>query len=446
MKRLLNNTTWILINQIFQLAVSFFVGIATVRYLGPSNYGEITYISSYVSFFSNFCALGLDTVVINRLVVYQDRDGEVIQSAIFLRFIAGLISVASVTLMIHFIDHDQELVMIAALMSLKLIFYAFNTVEYWYQYKLMSKKTAIADMIAFTIASLYRVYILATGKSIYWFACYETLLYFVNAFFYVPMFRKDCSHPIHISKDLCLDLLHSCIPYLIAGLMLALYSQIDRIMIKQILNSTEEVGYYSVAATLCNLISFIPESISLSARPVLMQMKREKAQTYDLRVTQVLASIIWFSLVYSVLLTAFAAPVIRILYGDSYLPSVPALRILVWSSLFSHLTKIRDMWLLGEDQSRFVTFLSAIGTLMNVVLNAIMIPRLGMSGAAIATLLTQGILTLVVPACFSQTRGFAIDALHAITLHGVQIHDLLNEIRDALPGMSRKGNKDESEN
>ena len=100
MNRLLHNTTWMMINQIFQLAVSFFVGVATVRYLGPSNYGEITYIASYVSFFSSFTYLGLETVIINRLIFYKERDGEVIASATFLRFLAGLISVLSISVQI----------------------------------------------------------------------------------------------------------------------------------------------------------------------------------------------------------------------------------------------------------------------------------------------------------------------------------------------------------
>ena len=438
MGRFLHNTTWMLINQIFQLAISFFVGIATVRYLGPSNYGEITYVSSYVSFFANFCVLGLDTVIINRLIYYKDRDGEVIATATFMRLVAGVISVAAISLLIYFMDHDPELIRIALIMSLRLLFSAFNTVEFWYQYKLLSKKTAIADMIGFAIASVYRIYILATGKNIYWFAFYESLLYFLGMVMYIPMFRHDCKSPLHFRKEICRDLLKACVPYLIAAMMLVLYTEIDRVMIKQMMSSTKEVGYYSVALTICNLISFIPESLSLSARPVLMEMKQNNAPDYNLRVTQVLASIMWFCILYSIGITIFAGWIIQLLYGSAYAPAIPVLRIIVWSSLFSHLTKIRDVWLMGEGQSRYVTGFALIGVVMNVFLNATMIPRLGISGAAIATVVTQAALAMVAPAVFPKTRQFAVDVIHALTLRGVNVHELLHEVKAALPGRGRR--------
>lgn len=440
MNRLLHNTTWILINQIFQLAVSFFVGVATVRYLGPSNYGEITYIASYISFFSSFTYLGLETVIINRLIFYKERDGEVIASAIFLRFIAGVISVLSIYILVYFMDHDSQLLKIAGIMSLRLLFSAFNTVEYWYQYRLLSKKTAVVDMLAFAIASAYRIYILVSGKDIYWFAFYETLLYLLNMLFYIPMFRSDCTHPIRVSKDLCQDLLKSCLPYLIATVMLTLYSEIDRVMIKQMMHSTVEVGYYSAAVTICNLIAFIPESLSLSARPVLMEMRQNNASNYNLRVTQVLASLIWFSCLYSIIITIFAKAVILILYGTEYGAAAPALMIMVWSSLFSHLTKIRDLWLLGENQSHLVTGFSFLGVVMNIGLNALLIPRYGISGAAVATVVTQAALAIAAPALFSRTRQFAVNVIHALTLRGVNVRDLLQEVKDALPGVRRRNN------
>lgn len=438
MNRLLHNTTWMMINQIFQLAVSFFVGVATVRYLGPSNYGEITYIASYVSFFSSFTYLGLETVIINRLIFYKERDGEVIASATFLRFLAGLISVLSISVLVYYMDHDPQLLKIAGIMSLRLLFSAFNTVDYWYQYKLLSKKTAIVDMAAFAIASAYRIYILVSGKNIYWFAFYETLLYLLNMLFYIPMFHRDCTHPIRISRDICRDLLKACLPYLVAAVMLSLYSEIDRVMIKQMMNSTAEVGYYSAAVTICNLISFIPESLSLSARPVLMEMRQNNASSYNLRVTQVLALIIWFSMLYSVLITIFARWVIQMLYGADYAAAAPALMIMVWSSLFSHLTKIRDLWLLGENQSRLVTGFSFIGVVMNVALNALLIPRYGICGAAVATVVTQAVLAVAAPALFPGTRQFAIDVIHALMLRGVNLRDLVQEVKDALPGTRRR--------
>ncbi|MDY2780925.1 MAG: flippase [Bulleidia sp.] len=421
MNKFLKNTSWIVFGQIFQMILSFFIGLLSVRYLGPTNYGSITYISSYVSFFSSICLMGLDTVVINKLVYYQERDGEVIASAVLLRSIVSILCMFSLSLVVYCIDGgNKELVIIAIISSFELLFKSFITITFWYQYKLMSKKVVIADLLAFLLSSLYRLYLLMTSKNIYWFATYSSLIYLLASLFYIPMFIKDCKSKKHASKEMCKELVHSCIPYLISGIMISLYTQIDRIMIKQILQTTVDVGYYSAAWTVCNLIAFIPNAISVSARPVLMQMRKEGKANYNQRVSQVLAVIIWLAIFYSLFVTIFSKKIILILYGQTYITAHTVLKILVWSTLMENVGKIRDIWLIGENRSNYVTFFSTVGTILNVIINIQFIHLWGINGAALSTVITQFFVMLILPMVFSSTRQFAIDVINAIFLRNIQ--------------------------
>lgn len=421
MNKFLKNTSWIVFGQIFQMILSFFIGLLSVRYLGPTNYGSITYISSYVSFFSSICLMGLDTVVINKLVYYQERDGEVIASAILLRSIVSILCMFSLSLVVYCIDGgNKELVIIAIISSFELLFKSFITITFWYQYKLMSKKVVIADLLAFLLSSLYRLYLLMTSKNIYWFATYSSLIYLLASLFYIPMFIKDCKSKKYASKEMCKELVHSCVPYLISGIMISLYTQIDRIMIKQILQTTVDVGYYSAAWTVCNLIAFIPNAISVSARPVLMQMRKEGKANYNQRVSQVLAVIIWLAIFYSMFVTIFSKKIILILYGQTYITAHTVLKILVWSTLMENVGKIRDIWLIGENRSNYVTFFSTVGTILNVIINIQFIHLWGINGAALSTVITQFFVMLILPMVFSSTRQFAIDVINAIFLRNIQ--------------------------
>lgn len=439
MNRLLSNTSWIMFGQIIQMVISFFVGILSTRYLGPSNYGVITYVASYVAFFSSIGLMGMDTVIVSRLVKDPDHDGEEVASAVALRTFVSLLCMAAMILVVAVVEHgDRMYVMVALLSGFELVFKAFGTIGFWYQYKLMSRRTAIADTIAFLIASAYRIYLLATHASLYGFAFYTSLIYLLEGLFYWILFHKDCTHPIRPDRTLCRELLHACIPYLVSGVMISLYTQVDRLMIKWITGSAEEVGYYSCAYVVSNLIAFIPNSLALSARPVLLDLKSRQAPEYETRVTQVMAAMIWFSMFYSVFITIFAGPVVNLLYGTAYLEAVAPLRILVWVSLVENLTRIRDLWLIGAEQSRFVTWFSVSGTVGNIILNAILIPVHGISGAAAATVITQFAVIMILPACFEETRQFAIDAVHALTLHNVHVRDLWNEIRTSFRGREKK--------
>ncbi len=429
MRRLLGNTSWLLLNQIFQMVISFFVGLLSTRYLGPSNYGSITYVSTYVSFFSSLCTMGMDTVVISKLVNYKERDGEVIVTATFIRGIAAIISILALSVVIYVADgNDASLQIIALILGFKLLLNAFTTVGYWYQYKLLSKKMVIIDMVAFVIGNAFRIWMLATEKNVFWFASYTTVLVLLNVIVDVPVFLKDCKTKKFISKEMTKELLRDCVPYMISGVMISLYSQVDIIMIKHMMNGTDYVGYYSVAYTICNLIAFIPQSISQSARPILMELKKEDNKSYNTRVTQTLSTIIWLAILYSVFITIFADVVIGILYGESFAPSSGVLKVLVWSTLFENLTRIRDMWFIGENESKYVAVLSFVGTIANVIVNAILIPIMGIYGAAIATIGTQLIVTVVLPALRKETRQYSVDVLNALFLRNVEAKSLIKEI------------------
>ena len=58
------NAGWIIAGKVLQMVLSFVVSIFTARYLGPSNYGIINYAGAYVTFFTSFCTLGLNSVII----------------------------------------------------------------------------------------------------------------------------------------------------------------------------------------------------------------------------------------------------------------------------------------------------------------------------------------------------------------------------------------------
>ena len=424
-----------MLGQIFQMILSFFIGLWAVRYLGPSDFGSLTYISSYIALFTAACTMGLDTVVVNRLVRFKQRDGEIVTSAILIRSIAAFISMGALAIVVGFADHgDQKLLWIAMLSGFELLFKAAGTISCWYQYKLLSKKTALADMAAFTIASMYRLWLLISSKNIYWFAFYNSFIYLMIAVFYIPMFKKDVDHAGKPTGEMCRDLLRGSFPYLISAILVSLYTQIDQIMIKQILQSTQQVGYYATALTLTWLIAFVPNSISVSARPVLMDLKNKGAQDYEKRVTQVLASIVWISFLCAFLFMVFAHPLIRLLYGASYAPAAPVLQILVWSAIAENMTKIRDIWLIGAQHSKFVTLLSTCGTVVNILLNALLIPLVGIIGAAMATVATQFAVTVFVPLLFKQTRRFGLDVMNAFTLRNIGGRELYEEICTALRG------------
>jgi PST family polysaccharide transporter len=163
--------------------------------------------------------------------------------------------------------------------------------------------------------------------------------------------------------------LKGCLPFFISTLMLSLYSQIDRIMIKQILNSTEMVGLYAASLNICTLITIVTDSICVSTRPLLMELKKGDSLKYQQRISQVLSVVIWISMIYSIVVAVFSKTVIQLLYGQAYYGAEASLKVVIWYTMFANIMNIRDLWLIDAKKSRYVTLFAVIGSVVDIIIN-----------------------------------------------------------------------------
>lgn len=404
------------------MIIQFIIGIITARYLGPSKYGVISYVASYIAFFTSVVSLGLNGVLINELVRNNDDDGDIVGTAILLRFFVGILSAFAVIGIVGFSEGgNPQFLIIAILMAIQLPFTSLDTINYWYQSKLLSKYTVIIQSIAFIFVALYKTYILVARKSIGWFAFSNTLNIILIAIAYYSSFRKNSEKPLRFSKYYLRKLLQQCFPFLLANLMVQIYAQTDKIMIRTLLGSIEQVGIYTVCTTISHMISVIPLALIDSGRPIVMELKSKSSQFYEIRLRQLIAGVVWISFLYSLFITLLSPQILKLLYGSEYISGSTCLKIIVWYTAFSYLGGIRSIWLICEKKNMFVFWLSMMGAVTNVLLNFILIPRYGIEGAALATLLTQVLANLVYPGFFKDTRGFSKIAIEGIFLRKLQI-------------------------
>jgi len=85
-----------------------------------------------------------------------------------------------------------------------------------------------------------------------------------------------------------------------------------------------------------------------------------------------------------------ALPLVTAVFGTAYGPAAPAFAILVWSIPLSLVRDIPIVALITHGQERTVLRVTGIVVVLNIALNLALIPRFGMVGAAVATVVTEG--------------------------------------------------------
>lgn len=260
--------------------------------------------------------------------------------------------------------------------------------QYWFQSKLQSKYASISALVAYTFVSLYKVYILVAEKGVRWFAVSHVIEVAIISLLLIILYIKVGGKRLAFSLSLGKRMLKKSKYYVWSGLMVILFQQTDRIMLKLMLGETE-TGYYSAALTCVGITAFVFAAVIDSARPSILEGHNVSKQLFEKRMILLFSIVSFLSLGQSLFMTIFAKPIISILYGSKYLPSIGILQISVWFVTFGYYGMVRNIWILAEGKQKWLLPINVIGAIINVVGNALLIPFIGVNGAALASVITQ---------------------------------------------------------
>ncbi len=419
--RFLQNTGWIVGANVVQMVLSFVIGMISARYLGPSNFGVINYAAAIVAFFSCISSLGMEGVLVQEFTKAEHENRELLGTALVMSLASSALSSMAVVVLVGFLKQWQTLyVAVAFLQSLTLVFKAFNVFDYWFQSKLLSKYPSVVKCVAYILMSLYKVYLLATNKSVMWFAFalgVDTLCIALGLVFFYFSREKGA---LKFNKSLVKVILFQSAPFILSGLVSTVYTQIDKVMIEQILNDNVQTGLYSAALTVCSTWLFLPQAFITSARPVILEMKDNGDSGYLKRLKQLYSLLLWGCGAIALIISLCAPLIIKILYGSAYAAAASTLRVIIWYTVFAMIGTARSIWILCENKNKYVWKYLSIGSVTNVVLNAALIPAFGIIGAAVATVLAQFTSAIIAPLFYKETRIHTQYVLEALFLKGIR--------------------------
>ena len=415
------NASWIIAGRVAQMILSFLVSIFTARYLGPSHYGTINYAAAYVTFFTSLCTLGINSVIIKDFVDHPDEEGLALGTSIVLRAVSSVLSSLMIIGIVSVVDSGERVTIeVAALCSVALVFQIFDTINYWFQSRYQSKVTAVATLVAYFATSVYKIVLLALQKNVQWFAFANSVDYIILAIFLFNAYRRNEGPRLRFSWEKGKSLLRRSYHYILSGMMVAIYGQTDRLMLKQMLDEAS-VGYYSLAASINYMWVFVLQAIIDSVYPTIMALyKSGDEAAFDRKNRQLYAIVIYVSVFVAILFVLFGKYAIVLLYGEAYEPAVQPLRIITWYTIFSYLGVARNAWIVCKDNQKYLKYMYVGAAVMNVLLNLCFIPIWGASGAAFASLLTQILTSLVLPCFIKDMRPNVKLMLEAFLLKGVK--------------------------
>ena len=417
------NTGWLIFDKVFHMALSIFITGYVARYLPEAQYGMLSYGLAFTTFFTALCKLGIDAIIVNEIIKNRGKTGEILGTTIVLRLVSALLSIICTTLFVLLLRPNQAIVfVITTVQSLSLVFMALDTFDFYFQSKLISKYSALARMISYPLVCLLRIVLVLTKADVTFFAAAVVLDSLTIGIVSYIFYKKSEPQRLHFSINMSKHLLKQSYHFIPSALMIALYTQMGKIMLGSLAaNSDMENGFYEPAVLIANMWTFIPLALIDSGRPIIMTLKNQKEETkYNSRYTQLYSTVIWLSIVAGIGFLIFSPLAINIVFGAKYAPSANILRVLIWARLFSIVGTTRGIWMVCEDKGKYVKYFVGIGAVLNFTLNFIFIPYFGALGAAIAILLTEIGASVIAPLFFKKTRPIGKIMLDSFLLKGIR--------------------------
>ncbi len=422
--KIFRNASWIIVCRVAQSVCGLVITMLTARYLGPSNYGLINYAASIVAFVTPIMQLGLNNILVQEVVQSPEKEGEIFGTSVIMSLCSSVLCIVALITFVCIADFGEiNTIVVCALYSTILIFQAIELIQYWFQAKYLSKYVAVVSLCAYIVISAYKIFLLASGKSIYWFAVSNSLDIMIISFSLLIIYKRLGGGKFKFSSKTAVDLYAKSKYYIVSGLMITVFAQTDKIMLKIMIDETA-TGYYSAAVACASLTGFVFVAIIDSFRPLIFESKKNSVKEFNKNMIRLYSVIVYLSLFQSLFITLFSKPIIFVIYGINYIDAVPALRIIVWYTTFCYLGSVRNIWILAQNKQKYLSAINLSGALCNVVLNYILIPVWGICGAALASLVTQIFTNVIV--------GYIIKPIrenNTLMLNGVKISEAIKMIK-----------------
>lgn len=395
-QKVFQNAKWIIGCKIVQSLLNLIIGMLTARYLGPSNYGLISYAASIVSFLVPIMQLGMRSTLVQEFIADPDKKGEILGTALTMSAVTSFACILGVFVLTSVVNcGERDTILICVLYSASLLFQAIEMVQYWFQAELLSKYPSLAMLGAYFLVSVYKLFLLATKKNVFWFAVAYSIDYAIIDAILLLIYRKMGMQKLKFSIYRAKTLFNRSKHYIISGLMVTVFANTDHIMLKLMIGELEN-GYYTAAVTSAGVANFVYAAIIDSFRPLVLSSKLENQKEFEKNISRLYCLIIYLALAQSIVFTVAAKIIVKILYGNNYLATAPVLRIVVWYIAFSYIGTIRNIWILAEGKQNYLWVINLCGALMNIALNILLIPWFGACGAAVASVSTQFFTNVIV--------------------------------------------------
>ncbi|MFC1562508.1 flippase [candidate division KSB1 bacterium] len=390
---IVKNSSLFFFGTVLDKLFSFLAIVLITRYLSEEGFGIFNYALVYISLFAGIIGLGTESILVREISKYPEKSeiliGNNILLKLFLSLLTIILSFGICTLMN--LRYDKTLLIYIMLINLILspkLPTLKTSFEAAFKVRLKIGFPVLMNILGSVVLLITVIIIIHLKGSINLITLGYVLSGFPGLVLLILKSKKTIAPKFTVDLKLWKYFLKESFPLAICGILINFSNRIDVLMLSWIKGDIE-VGYYSAAFRLIFPLSFIPVALVTSLLPVISKLYYEKDKSIN-RIYQFSLKIMFgLSLPMAVIVFFTSGEIIDLIYTSRYYPSIAGLKILIISQIFLFMNVVMNHFIISIGKQIKALYVVCTMLIINITLNIFLIPEYGLTGASIATVITE---------------------------------------------------------
>lgn len=394
------------------MALTFFTTWYISTHYGESNFGRFSLALTVLQIIFLFFALGLPSVFLAFTGGFNDdklKKGFLVKASkivVLVSVIPMIFTFFGAGLLANTIFEKESLLVYFQIVAFAVPFMILHEIICYYFISI--NKHLIYGLLLFVIPNvLFTLFLIATHyynlPEHYTFLDYSlgiAITVFVG--FYLAFYKCRKFDLPNLSSR---EILKKSIPMMIGTMFLLLLNWTDILMLGR-MESEENIGVYNAAFKIGYLALFFIASMNVVVMPKISELFHQNSfiemKKVINRATQI---VIVLTLPLALVIIIFSKEILAI-YGEGFVKGSTCLILITLGALFNAMTGNVDQILNMTNNQNVVKNIFLAGFVLNVVLNLFLIPKLGIEGAALSSLITNVIVNIIFVVIIRKKLGF----------------------------------------
>lgn len=395
-QRIARNTAVLLVSNITSFVLGFFFTMYIARYLGAEGFGVLSFGLAFAGIFTVFTDIGLQALMIREIARDKASAAKFLGNVAVIKVLLAMLTFGLMALVINLLDYPQQTVNVVYLFGLTVALNAFSLMFYgvFLAYERMEFQ-ALGQVLGGTITLAGAFWAISHNYSVAGFAMFYPIASVVALGYSFAISAWKFTLPrIEVDLGFWKRTFKEAWPFGLTALFAAFFYSIDSVMLS-LIKGEEAVGWYSAAYRLISVLMFIPVAYFSSIFPIMSRLHITSKELQRFTYERSFKYMLILGVPIGVGTTILADKIVVLIFGLGYVNSITPLQIMVWSMVFIFASGVFVQLFNTANKQIVVTIVVTICAIANVILNIILTPRYGVSGASISALVTQALLFLI---------------------------------------------------